>query len=48
MEEQAINDAKANGILEAADKNAQTLINGFIKSNDKYKEYNIIYEYIGG
>ncbi len=48
MEEQAINDAKANGIIEAADRNAQTLINGFIKSNDKYKEYKISYEYIGG
>lgn len=48
MEEQAINDAKANGVLEAADKNAKTLISGFIKSNDKYKEYNVIYEYIGG
>ncbi len=48
MEEQAVNDAKANGIIEAADRNAQTLINGFIKSNDKYKEYKISYEYIGG
>ena len=48
MEEQAINDAKANGILEAADKNAQTLINWVtLKDNDKYKEYNITYEYIG-
>lgn len=48
IEEQAINDAKANGILEAADRNAKTLISGLIKSNDKYKEYKIIYEYIGG
>lgn len=48
IEEQAVNDSIANGILEAADKNAQTLINGFIKSNNEYKEYKINYEYIGG
>ena len=48
IEEQAIKDAKSNGIIEAANKNAQTLISGFIKNNDKYKEYKIIYEYIGG
>lgn len=48
IEEQAVNDAKANGILEAADKNAQTLINSFIKSNNEYKECKINYEYIGG
>lgn len=48
IEEQAVEDAKANGILDVADKNAENLINGFIKSNDKYKDYKIIYEYIGG
>lgn len=47
MKEQAINDAKANGIIEAADKNAQTLIDGFIKSDDKRRDYKINYEYIG-
>lgn len=48
MEEQAIEDAKANGILESADENAKTLIEGLIKSNNEYKEYKVNYEYIGG
>ena len=48
IEEQAVADAKANGIIEAADKNAKTLISGLIKGNDKYKDYTIVYEYIGG
>lgn len=47
MKEQGIKDAESNGILEAADKNAKRLIEGLIKSNDEYKEYTIIYEYIG-
>ena len=46
--EQAIEDAKANGILESADENAKTLIEGLIKSNNEYKEYKVNYEYIGG
>lgn len=48
MEEQAVADAKANGILEEADKNAQMLISGLVKSNPNYKDYKINYEYIGG
>lgn len=48
MEEQATEDAKANGILEAGDNNAKRLIEGFIKANSDYKDYQIIYEYIGG
>lgn len=48
IEKQAVTDARANGIIEAADKNAKTLISGLIKSNYKYKEYKIVYEYIGG
>ena len=48
MEEQAIQDAEANGILEAADENAKKLIENLIKSESKYKEYKLIYEYIGG
>lgn len=48
MEEQAIKDAEANGILKAADENAKKLIEGLIKTNSKYKQYKIIYEYIGG
>ena len=47
MEEQGIKDAEANGILNAADENTKKLIDGVIKSNKKYKEYNIVYEYIG-
>lgn len=48
MEEQAIKDAEANGILNAADENAKKLIEGLIKSNPEYKDYKIVYEYIGG
>lgn len=48
MKEQGIKDAEANGILEAGDENAKRLIEGLIKSNDLYKDYKIIYEYIGG
>ncbi len=48
MQEQAIQDARANGILEAADTNAKRLIEGFIKMDSKYKEYKVTYEYIGG
>ena len=46
MQETAIKDAKENGLLEAADKNAKRLINSMIKSNNKYKDYEINYEYI--
>ena len=46
MQEDAIETAKANGILEAADKNAKVLIESFIKSDKKYKEYKINYKYI--
>lgn len=46
IEEQAIKDAKENKILEAADENAKRLIEGFIKSNKKYKDYNVVYEYV--
>ena len=48
MEEQAVKDAEANGILDAADNNAKKLIEGLIKSESKYKEYKIVYDYIGG
>lgn len=48
MEEQAVKDAEANGLLDAADNNAKKLIEGLIKSESKYKEYKIVYEYIGG
>ena len=41
-------DAIDNGILEKADENAKSIIESFIKSNKKYKDYKIEYEYIGG
>lgn len=47
MENQAIEDAKSNGILNVADENAKRLIEGLIKSNTEYKDYKIVYEYIG-
>ena len=46
MEEQAVKDAEANGLLDAADNNAKKLIEGMIKSESKYKEYKVIYNYI--
>lgn len=47
MKEQGIEDAKANGILELAEKNAENLIGTFLKTNDKIKDYNITFEYKG-
>ena len=41
-EEDAIN----NGLLEKADENGKSLIETFVKSNKKYKDYNVEYEYI--
>ncbi len=35
-----------NGILEKADENGKNIIESFIKSNKKYKEYKVEYEYI--
>lgn len=46
MKEQGIEDAKANGLLEKADENAKKLIEGFIKSDSKLKDYEVIYKYI--
>lgn len=46
MEEQATKDCVSNNILDAADSNAQKLLEGFIKGNLTYKEYKIIYEYV--
>lgn len=48
MEKQGVKDAKANGILEAADDNAKRLIESFIKGNEEYKDYKITYKYIVG
>ncbi len=46
LREEAINTAKSNGILESADKNAQILIEQFIKSNKEFKDYKIFFNYI--
>lgn len=39
-------DAIDNGLLTKADENGKILIESFIKSNEKYKDYNIEYQYI--
>lgn len=39
-------DAIDNGILEKANENGKNIIESFIKSNKKYKEYKVEYEYI--
>lgn len=41
-------DAIDNGILEKADENGKNIIESFIKSNKKYKDYKVEYKYIGG
>ena len=46
LKEEAITTAKNEGLLEAADKNANTLIERFIKSDRKYKDYNVFFNYI--
>lgn len=45
LKEQGEQDAVDNGLLEKADENGKTLIESFIKSNKKYKDYNVEYEY---
>lgn len=47
MKKQGEEDAIANGLLEAADENAKKLIEGFVKNDNNYRDYQIIYEYIG-
>ena len=46
LREEAINTAIGNGILDSADKNAQTLIEQFIKSNKELKNYKVFFNYI--
>ena len=48
LEIQGIADAIENGLLEAANKNAQKIIEVLIKTNKAYEDYTIKYEYIGG
>lgn len=45
LKDQGEQDAVDNGLLEKADENGKTLIESFIKSNKKYKDYNVEYEY---
>lgn len=46
MKKQAERDALANGLLEEADKNAQKLIDSLLKSDERYKDYRISFEYL--
>lgn len=47
LKTEAIKTARNNGILDAADNNAQAIIERFIKSNNAYKDYNVFFSYIG-
>lgn len=47
MKRQGEEDAINNGLLVAADKNAKSLIESLIKSNSDFKNYSIVYEYVG-
>ena len=46
MEEQAVKDAEANNMLRLADENAKNIIRGLVNSNEEFKEYNVLFEYI--
>ena len=46
MEEQAVKDAAANNMLRLADENAKNIIRGLVNSNEEFKEYNVLFEYI--
>lgn len=48
LREQGIEDAKANGLLRLAEENAEKLIKGFIRQDNFYKDYNILFEYQEG
>ena len=47
LKEQAVETSKNEGILDAADKNAQILIERFIKSNKEDKDYKVFFNYVG-
>ena len=47
IEEQAKADSIANGILEQADANAKILIENLVKSEEMFKDYEVLFEYIG-
>lgn len=48
MEEDAVNDCVSNKLLEAADTNAQKLLEAMVKSNQDYKEYKVVFKYKEG
>lgn len=41
-------DAIDNGLLEKADENGKIIIENMVKTNDKYRDYEFEFEYIGG
>lgn len=41
-------DALDNGLLEKADVNGKIIIENLVRTNDKYKDYKVEFEYIGG
>lgn len=47
LEEEAIRKAKDAGIIEAANNNAKTLLEGLIKGNAKFKNYNVVFDVKG-
>ena len=47
LKEDAVEKAKKNGLLEAADNNAKTIIEKFVKSDSNYANYNVFFKYLG-
>lgn len=47
MQETAVNNCLAGGLLDAADSNAQKLISNFVKNMNDLKDYTVNYEYVG-
>ena len=41
MKEKAEENARANGIMKAANTNAETIIRSFLLGNDTYKDYTV-------
>ena len=47
MQETAVNNCLAGGLLDAAESNAQKLISNFVKNMNDLKDYTVNYEYVG-
>ena len=47
MQETAVNNCLAGGLLDAADSNAQKLMSNFVKNMNDLKDYTVNYEYVG-